>query len=614
METQIRVTFQPHGRSVSVLRGTTLLEAAARAGLVIETPCGGVGTCGKCRVRVTKGCGEPTAGDRRVFSSAELRDGWRLACRNAVVCETVATVPAASLFGGAHQILATSDATAPQEVLPGIRKCYVELEPPTLTDDAPDLLRLEQRIGPFKADLALVRSVSATLRAHGFKGTAVLSDHRLIDFEAGDTRGRCYGVAFDIGTTTLVGELLALGDGAKHGVVSRMNPQVSFGDDVLSRIRHATAAAGGLDEMRLALAGELASMVDTLCAAAGIARGDIYAAAFAGNTTMEHILCGLNPAQLGETPFVPMHARGLLVPAAELGLPIHHGAPGYVFPIIGGFVGGDTVAGMLAARLDRCEGTSLLVDIGTNGEIVLAHDGAFFAASTAAGPAFEGARIACGMRGTHGAVEKVVFEDDVRLEVIGGGAPAGICGSGLIDLIAGLLDHGIVSPEGQLLPPGELPASLAPALAARVRTDADGAVFFLLAEAADPASPPVVLTQRDVREVQLGSGAVRTGITLLLRQAGLTVADLGTVLIAGGFGNFIRRSSAQRIGLLPGGIGHERIRYIGNASLAGAKAVLLSEKARRLGEGLARRVRHVELSTLEGFQDAFADAMFFPGG
>jgi uncharacterized 2Fe-2S/4Fe-4S cluster protein (DUF4445 family) len=530
-----------------------------------------------------------------------------------IACETVVIVPMASLFGGEHQILATSDSGTTLEILPDIRKIHVALAPPTLTDDAPDLLRLEHAIGPFKASLSLIRHVSATLRANGFAGTAVLANHHLIDFEAGDTRERCFGVAFDIGTTTLVGTLLNLCTGDKLGVVSRMNPQVSFGDDVLSRIHHAASCGNCLDEMRLALTNEVSGMIDALCAGAAISRENIYAAVFAGNTTMEHILCGLNPAQMGETPFVPMHARGLLVPASELGIPIHHGAQAYVFPIIGGFVGGDTVAGMLATRIDRHEGTALLVDIGTNGEIVLSHNGVFYAASTAAGPAFEGARIACGMRGTHGAIEKVVFDDDVRLEVIGNVAPTGICGSGLIDLISELLACGIVTPEGQMLAPDELPGTLAPALARRVRADENGSISFVLSEAgAGCGSSPVALTQRDVREVQLGSGAVRAGIILLLRQAGLDVSDLGIVLIAGGFGNFIRRSSAQRIGLLPGGIDHTRIRYVGNVSLAGAQAALLSGDARRLGEDLARRVKHVELSTMDGFQDAFADAMFFP--
>ncbi len=611
---QVRVTFEPQGRAVFVLPGTSILEAAARAGLVIEAPCGGSGTCGKCRVRVTLNPPRPTPEEQRVFPAAELRAGWRLACRSRVAAELVVTIPDTSLFGSGQQILAASDTGAAQQVQPAIRKQYVELPPPTLADDAADLLRLERRTGPFKADLAAIRQLSATLRARDFKGTAVLADHRLIGFEAGDTRERCYGAAFDIGTTTLAGQLLNLHDGREAGVVSRLNPQVSFGDDVLSRIRHAVAVPGGLEEMREALRRELADMIAALCAGAGIGREEVYEATFAGNTTMEHILCGLDPAQLGEIPFVPQHARGLLVPARELGLAIHPGALAYVFPLIGGFVGGDTAAGMLATRLDRQAGVTLLVDIGTNGEIVLAHDGVFLAASTAAGPAFEGARISCGMRGAQGAIEKVLFNRDVHLEIIGNAAPAGLCGSGLIDLVAGLLDHGIVTPEGRLLPPGELPSGLSPAIARRVRLDGGGAPRFVLAEGpARGAGGELARTQRDVREGQLGGGAIRAGHTLLLRLAGLEAAALETVLIAGGFGNFIRRGSARRIGLLPEGIDPRRVRHVGNVALAGARAALLSTEARRQGEEMARRARHVELSILEGFQDAFAEAMLFPG-
>ncbi len=613
METQLRVTFQPQGRSVFVLHGTTILEAAARAGVVIETPCGGGGTCGKCRVKILANAGVPTPADEHTFSGSELREGWRLACQNPIKTELTVFVPETSLFGSEHQILTTSDAAAPRDVRPGVRKTYVELTPPTLEDDAPDLLRLELKIGPFKADLPLVRQVPITLRAHAFKGTAVLADHRLIDFEAGNTSDRCFGVAFDIGTTTMVGELLNLCDGRELGVVSRMNPQVSFGDDVLSRIKHASTCAGCLDEMRLVAIREISGMIDALCAGAKIVREHVYEAVFAGNTTMSHILCGVDPRQLGEMPFVPAHARGLLVPAAELGIPIHHRGLAYVFPVIGGFVGGDTVAGMLATRLDQIPGPVLMVDIGTNGEIVLAHEDRFYAASTAAGPAFEGARIECGMRGTHGAIEKVVFDGDVRVEVIGNAAPSGICGSGLIDLVAELLNHGIVTPEGQLLSGVELPRALAPAFAKRAQTDEDGEAQFVVTDATPgrPA-PPVRLTQRDIREVQLGSGAIRAGITVLLRKAGLAVSDLRTVLVAGGFGSFIRRSSAQRIGLLPPEIDHQRIRYVGNVSLAGAKAALLSTEARRQSEELARRVTHVDLSTAEGFHEAFAEAMLFP--
>lgn len=612
-EQQIRVTFQPQGRSVSVLRRTTILEAAARSGVVIETPCGGTGTCGKCRVRVLANAGSPTAADKNAFSAAELKDGWRLACQNRITTEISVFVPETSLFGKKHQILAKTDSPISKEVLPAIRKMYVELTSPTLEDDDPDLLRLERAIGLFQADLPTVRQVATALHTHGFNGTAVLADHRLIDFEPGDTRCCCFGVAFDIGTTTLVGELLSLCDGRELSVVSRLNPQVSFGDDVLSRIKHAATSPSGLEEMRRAVLTEMASMIDELCSQAKVARENIYEAAFAGNTTMEHILCGIDPTQLGELPFVPVFARGLLLPALELGLPIHREAMAYVFPIIGGFVGGDTVAGMLATDIDRIEEPVLMVDIGTNGEIVLAHNDTFYAASTAAGPAFEGARIECGMRGTYGAIEKVVFNDDVCIEVIGNTAPAGICGSGLIDLVAELLTHGIVTNEGELLSKHKLPPGLPSAIAGRVQTDKEGRSRFVLSEGTpDGRKPEVFLSQRDIREVQLGSGAIRTGISILLRMAGIGVADLKSVLIAGGFGNFIRRSSAQRIGLLPSGIEHHRIRYVGNTSLAGAEMALLSIDARRHAEELARRVKHVDLSTVAGFHEEFAEAMIFP--
>ncbi len=596
-----------------VLPGTSILEAAARAGLVLDTPCGGLGTCGKCRVNITQKAEAPTSHDRKTFSAEELRAGWRLACRNDVATGMVVAIPASSLFGTEHQILSEATSTAEGEVCAAVRKDYVELTEPSLTDDAADVLRLEQRIGAFKIDLPLIRHLSACLRRDRFRGTAVLADGRLIDFESGDTGNSCYGVAFDLGTTTLVGELLDLCDGRSLGVVSRMNPQVSFGDDVLSRIRYAASGAGALEEMREAVARELAAMIEALCQVAGIRREHIYEASLAGNTTMEHILCGLDPTQLGSIPFVPQHARGLLVSAIELGLPIHHGARAYVLPLIGGFVGGDTVAGMLASGMDELKEPALLVDIGTNGEIVLFHDGKLYAASTAAGPAFEGARISCGMRGTHGAIEKVLFNDDAKLEVIGNTEPVGLCGSGLIDLVAELLRYGIVTSTGQLLPPEDLPPELPPPLAARVRRDGQGATrFVLVPENGACGVGEVSLTQRDVRELQLGCGAIRAGMRMLLREAGLDETDLGLVLVAGGFGYYIRRGSAQRIGLLPGGTALDRIRYVGNVSLAGARTVLLSTKMRRRGEAMARRTRHVELSTLEGFQEAFADAMTFP--
>jgi len=457
---QVRVTFQPSGRAVFVLPGTKMLEAAGRAGLAIQTPCGGKGTCGKCRVQVNSGPCAASAAEKEILGDSEVADGWRLACQTEICAETVVTVPASSLFASRQQILTEAASGAGADILPGVRKIYVELDAATLADSDSDLMRLERSIGAFKIDLSLLRRLPKLLRRHDLKGTAVLADHRLIDFEPGDTTESCYGAAFDIGTTTLVGSLLDLRTGEERGLCSRMNPQVSFGDDVLSRIRHASAARENLAELRRSIITAVGEMVEDLCRQASISPGQIYEAALAGNTTMEHLLCGLDVEQLGHVPFAPVHGRGLLLAAGELGLPIHHSGSGYVFPVISGFVGGDAVAGILATRLTEADGPTLMVDIGTNGEIVLAHDGRIWAASTAAGPAFEGARISCGMRATTGAIEKIVFADDLNISVIGNVAPVGLCGSALVDLAAGLLATGIVSPQGRLLPPNELPAGL----------------------------------------------------------------------------------------------------------------------------------------------------------
>jgi uncharacterized 2Fe-2S/4Fe-4S cluster protein (DUF4445 family) len=522
-------------------------------------------------------------------------------------------VPAVSLFGGDLQIVEAPAVGSLREVLPAIRKVYVELTPPTLQDDKPDFLRLEDKLGPFETTLTILRQAPKQLRAQEFKGTAVLSDHQLIDFEEGDTTDCCFGVAFDIGTTTMVASLLDLCTGQELAVVSRINPQVSFGDDVLTRIRHAGSCSDCLSELRGVVVEEVGRMIETLCNEAGVSAQHIYEIAFAGNTTMQHLLCGMDPTQLGEVPFVPAYGRGLLLRAREMETAINPHGMAYIFPVIGGFVGGDTVAGMVATQIDRLDGPVLMVDIGTNGEIVLAYESGLLAASTAAGPAFEGARISCGMRAVRGAIEKVVLDADIHLGVIGNVAPIGICGSGLIDLAAELLRHGIVSFDGRLHPPEELPEGLSPFLADRVQVDFEGQTLFVLSEPSGGSlQKTVAITQKDIRELQLGCGAIRAGISILLRRAGLKASDLKTVLVAGGFGSFIRRDRAQRIGLIPPEIDHQRIHYVGNVSLAGARQALLSVNARRYGEELARRTHHVELSIDPNFMDDFTDAMMFP--
>ena len=610
MDRQVRVVFEPSGRAVTAAAGAKVMEAAGRAGLAVTQPCGGAGVCGKCRVRITQGAADPTTVEAGKFSASELADGWRLACVSPLTRDAVVHVPDGSLQAHHQQILAQRQHTAAADVQPSVRKVYIELPEPTLADDRADLLRLEHALGEHvHVELDLLRRLPIRLRQAGFKGTAVIAEGRLVDFEPGDTRGRCLGLAFDIGTTTIVGSLLDLTTGREVALASGINPQVSFGDDVLSRIRHSDTPAG-LDELRNSVLATVASMIDQCCRDGDARREDVYEIVFAGNTTMQHLLCGLSATQLGVVPFSPAFGRGLRLRAADLGLPIHPAAAAYVFPVIGGFVGGDTVAGILASRMAElsAEGPVLLVDIGTNGEIVLAHEGRLSSSSTAAGPAFEGARISCGMRATSGAIEKVCFGnngDGVEVATIGGAPPVGLCGSGLIDLAAELLRCGVVSPEGRMLPPDELPATLNDSLRGRVM-ETDGQVHFALHDG------PLALTQRDIRELQLATGAIKAGIRILCKQAGLRTSDLRRVLIAGGFGSYIRRDNAQRIGLLPTDVPRDAVNYVGNTSLEGAKQALLSSPLRAEAEDLARRTRHVELSQDMDFQMEFAEAMIFP--
>jgi len=612
-KSQCKVTFQPSGRSVFVLTGTKIVEAAGLAGMNIDTPCGGQGTCGKCQVHITSGATAPLETEKRAFASEELSEGWRLACQTPVLGDMIIHVPDSSLMFTTQQILTATRDIAKIEAQPAVRKIYIQLREPSRKDSKPDLERLEDQIGCCKMSLAQIRSLPKWLRDNDFKGTAVLLDHHLIDFEPGDTTHQCYGAAFDIGTSTIVGSLLDLCNGSELEITARINPQVAYGDDILTRINHACSCGQCLQQLHAEVIASINEMIENMCQRKDIDREKIYEVVIAGNTTMEHLVCRIDPSSLGKVPFVPVHSKGLMFSASELGISIHHRGWVYVFPLLGGFVGGDITAGILVTDLASKAGPFLLLDVGTNGEIVLAKDGGIWASSTAAGPALEGARISCGMRATHGAIEKVVFNDDVRCSTIGNVAPVGICGSGLIDLAAELLNNRLVSTNGRLLFSDECPAQVPDAIKRRIRRQEDGQIEFLVYE------PPqgrkdlrVTVTQRDIREIQLAVGAIRAGIEILLHNTNTKATDLKKVFIAGGFGAFIRTANAQRIGLLPRRIDRSKISFVGNTSLGGAQWALLSIPAREKAEEIAKKVSHVQLSLDPNFQEEFVKAMIFP--
>ena len=295
---QYRLTVQPQGYCADVLPGTPLIEALSALGVMMDTPCGAAGTCGKCRVRLKDGCAAPTEADNKAVTAAELADGWRLACQLRVQSNLAVYVPTSSLFDSRHSFLATSTVGA-VEVAPAISKRYLEMDAPSLNDPAPDLLRLEKSAGAFKTDIHALRNIPARLRECGFKGTAVLADDLLIDFEPGNTTEQVYGAAFDIGTTTLVGTLLDLRTARQCAVVSRMNPQIRFGDDVLARIRYAGGGVESLEELRQAVTQEIAAMLKTLCHEAGVKHQHVYEVVVAGNTAMQQIFCGIDSRALG---------------------------------------------------------------------------------------------------------------------------------------------------------------------------------------------------------------------------------------------------------------------------------------------------------------------------
>jgi len=590
---ELKVLFQPSGRRVFVLPGTRLLEAAERAGIILQTPCGGKGTCGKCQVRIA---GETV-----------------LACQYAVEQELLVEVPDASLFMGGQQILMTDAGRAVGVVDPPVRVFPFALEAPSQADDISDFQRLRQALQPdLQCDLEVLQSLPAQLRRWGWRGRAVVSGAQLLGIVPADGDVPVFGVAVDLGTTTVVGTLVDLVTGAERAVASRMNGQIQVGDDVISRIQCVREDAAALGRLQAAIVATLQEILDELVAQAGVDRSALYELALAGNATMQQLLLGVDPSALGEVPFVQAFGDAVCCPARSIGLQMHPGAQLYVFPQIGGFVGGDTVAGIVATQLDQQSAPVLFVDIGTNGEIVLAHQGRLYATSTAAGPAFEGARIRQGMRAVSGAIEKVLIGEDVVLNVIGDAAPAGLCGTALIDAVAELLRVGILDETGRFLSPEELPESVPAAVRARLRMEGEDGCF-VLAEA-DPVArrPAVCLWQRDVRELQLASGAIRAGITILLQRAGITPADLGAVLLAGAFGNYIRRHQARRIGLLPA-LPLERIHFVGNAASLGAKWVLLSCAERRQADALLAHSEHVDLSLDPEFQFEFGMAMMFPG-
>lgn len=614
-----RIVFQPSGVRGEAADGQTVLDAARGAGEGIEALCGGHKVCGRCRVRPVEGSFSPAGeAELRLLGPVELADGVRLACEAVPLSDSTVFVPEGSRLH--RQVVLGTDLSRTFTVEPSIINYYLELKPPSRSDPAADAERVRAALTKEYGLAGLVISYPALVSLHralrdgGWKLTATIRQGSEITRFTPGLRECAYGASFDVGTTTLAGCLCDLATGEVLATSAATNPQVAMGEDVISRITYAVGRPAGLGELRSAVIGALNAMLVKMASDAGLPDTSVIdEVVLAGNTVMGHLLMGLPPDALGVSPFVPAARMRMEFKAAEAGLKIHGAGYAVFLPAVGGFAGADTSAVIAAVGPMPADETVLVVDLGTNGELVLSSGGRMFAASCATGPAFEGAQITSGMRAEPGAIERVLVDPDtwdVSYRVVGDprwslpgkytGA-RGICGSGTVELVARMRMAGIIDGTGAFEGWMEHP---------RVRRSGDGGMEFVVAWPEETATGrAVVFTQGDVRAVQLAKAAISAGISILMAEMG--VENIDRVILAGAFGNYIDPWSAAAVGMLPS-CGPEKMVQAGNAAGDGARAALLSRGKRAEADAFALGTRYVELSAHPEFQDRFLSAMALP--
>lgn len=621
-----RVTFEPGGRVLVAEAGQTLLDAAFAAGVPLDGVCGGRGICERCRVVVSHGTVEA------VEARGGRAAGEVLACLARITGDVSVEIPEASRIDGEQiltgmerwdQLLSTTeglDGPQPRMVSPAAQPLAegqlalvvpLDLPPPTLEDSISDTGRLARELGrqhglrDISIPVDALRTVPGVLRESDWKVGAMLGrtngGYELIGLRPGRGATKAFGVAVDIGTTTIVAHLVDLATGRTLGAAAALNRQVRFGDDVISRIIHA-GEPGGLERLRVAVVGEINVLIGSLARAHDIDRDQIVAAVCAGNTTMLHLFLGLPPAEIRREPYIAVTTAPPAFHAEDLGVRIHPRGVVASMPGVSGWVGGDITADVIACDMDRTAELSMLIDVGTNGETVIGNREFLVCCACSAGPAFEGGGISSGMRAAGGAIQRVEVTKAgvLTYQVVGSVRPRGICGSGLVDLLAELLRAGYMDRAGQL----KVDAPV-------VREGPDGPEVLVAAAEATATGRDIVLGTADIQNLLRAKAAVYAGAALLARRLGLSMADIERIYVAGGFGAYLDIRKAILIGLLPE-VPLERVTFIGNGSVAGAKMALLSEEARNRAAEVARKMTYRELSVDTGFHEEYVSAMFFP--
>ncbi len=623
MPDHCRIVFQPEDKDVTVKPGTTILDAASQADVAINGICGGDGVCGRCRVIVRQG--EVTGGASEYFTREEIKAGYILACEAGVESDLTVEVPAEtrltevpSHVGGDVPDLADVSGSVGRGVplLPLVRKTHVALTAPSLDNHLSDLQRLEQALaetipsGGVQMGLKVTRLLPDVLRDSDWQVTAVTGCRgpltEIIDVEAGDTSCRNMCIAADVGTTTVVCHLVDCHDGQTLGQAARYNSQAAYGADVIRRILHTSESPDKEAALRKAIVGDLNQLIHELVRRYRLDHQDITLIVAAGNTAMLHLLLGLPAENIRKHPYVGAAYRVPPFRAAEVGLQINSRGLLYCLPCVAAFVGADIVAGSYASGLSAGEEPRMLIDLGTNGEIVIGCRDFLVCASASAGPAFEGAQCRCGMRAARGAIDHVRLADAnhlSRYSTIGSAPPLGLSGTAYVDLIAEMLRVGVIDRTGQI----DRDVAWQ-----RVREGKHGEREYevIPAERSDNGKA-ISITQEDINNICRAKGAIYAGINVLLRSLSLSLDDISEILVAGAFGNFLNVESAVFIGLLPD-LPLARLRLVGNTSLAGAKLAALSEHAYEEILRVGDRTTYFELCADPHFTDEFVAACFFP--
>ncbi|MBM4339426.1 MAG: DUF4445 domain-containing protein [Deltaproteobacteria bacterium] len=614
---KFKVTFLPSRKEREIIEGETVLEAARESGVEVESLCGGLRNCGKCKVQLLDGTLSPFTDDESKFiPDCEKANGYRLACVAQILSDVQIFVPEISRIEKQGLRKAVAERTI--GLNPAILPYYVELPPASLNDLTADVDRLKNglwekyHLHGLDIDYPTLLKLSHALREKDWKVTAsIWMEKEILDVRPGRS-DHFYGLAIDIGTTTIAGYLCDLQNGELIATQSMMNPQVVYGEDVMSRITYTATHADGLEKLHRSIINGLNQLIKAIVEGCSLFSKDILDLTVVGNTAMHHLFLKIDPQYLGVSPFTPTVHQSINIKARDLGLKVHPSANVYLLPIEAGFVGADNVGVLIAQEPYNQDQMVLIIDVGTNGELVLGNRNRLLSSSCATGPALEGAHIKFGMRATNGAIEKVRIDPEtlkVDFKVVGetqwkseskSVKAKGICGSGILDAVAELYWNGIIEKSGRLKKERSMP---------RLKTSDEGAEFVIAEKDETTHGKEITLTQQDIRNIQLAKAALYAGARLMMKRCG--VQKLDRVMLAGSFGTHIDAERAMRIGMFPE-CDLNNVIAVGNAAGEGAMIALLNREKRGKAEEIARKVEYLELTLEKNFQEEFIEAIPFP--